>query len=234
MQQTNSRFFSLMVVGEQPNELVKKYDKASKIEPYVKYKYLNAKKYQDNAIKVLTKLLENKDVVGLQPTMKESLEKRLETLQMLTPFEYYRELTDGMYYNEDGDALCDDNPNGKYNTCKIGRNFAPPLKLKDGTESYQALAKNVDWEAMNGLNKGIYEAAWELVVEGTLANNAQINLELAYGRLGDSGYLQVTDGGSYRGLGNIWVNGDDPDSHVDVPNPEVFIMEYQYDYWNSK
>lgn len=166
MQQTNSRFFSLMVVGEQPNELVKKYDKASKIEPYVKYKYLNAKKYQDNAIKVLTKLLENKDVVGLQPTMKESLEKRLETLQMLTPFEYYRELTDGMYYNEDGDALCDDNPNGKYNTCKIGRNFAPPLKLKDGTESYQALAKNVDWEAMNGLNKGIYEAAWELVVEG--------------------------------------------------------------------
>lgn len=160
-----------MVVGEQPNELVKKYDKAFKIEPYVKYKYLSAKKYQDNAIKVLSKLLENEDVIGLQPTMKESLETRLETLKKLTPFEYYRELTDGMYYNEDGDALCDENPNGKYNTCRMGRNFALPLKLKDGTESYQALAENVDWDAMNGANKAIYEAAWELVVDGREPNN---------------------------------------------------------------
>lgn len=166
MSQTNSRFFSLMVVGEQPNDIVKKYDKASKIEPYVKYKYLNAKKYQDNAIKVLTKLLENKDVVGLQPTMKESLQARLDALNKLTPFEYYRELTDGMYYNEDGDALCDENPNGKYNTCRIGRNFALPLILKDGRETYQALAKDINWGAMNGVNKDSYKAAWELVMEG--------------------------------------------------------------------
>ena len=71
----------------------------------------------------------------------------------------------------------------------------------------------------------------ELIVEGTLVNNAQISLELAYGREeGDIGYLQVPDGGSYQGLGNIWVNGDDPDSHVNVPNPDIFIVDYEYDY----
>ncbi len=73
----------------------------------------------------------------------------------------------------------------------------------------------------------------ELIVEGTLVNNAQISLELAYGWAGDIGYLQVPDGGSYQGLGNIWVNGDDPDSHVNVPNPDIFIVEYEYDYQDN-
>lgn len=162
-----------MVVGENPKQIVEKYGSDYKSEPYVKYKYLNAKKYQDTAIKAIQTMLDNVDTIGLQPTFKEALQARLDNLSKLTPFEYYRELTDGMYYNEDGDALSEDNPNVKYNTCRIGRNFCIPLKLKDGSESYSALAKDVDWDAMNGDNKEVYEAAWELVVDGREPQNDQ-------------------------------------------------------------
>ena len=165
MAQTNSRFYSLMVVGENPKQLVEKYGSDYKTEPYVKYKYLDAKKYQDAAKKSLKAVLDNADKIGIDPSVKEALEVRLDNLSKITPFEYYRELTNGMYYNEDGDALSEENPNTKFNTCRIGRNFSLPLKLKDGTESYSALAKDVDWNEMNGKGKEIYEAAWELVME---------------------------------------------------------------------
>lgn len=166
MAQTNSRFFSLMIVGENPKEIVDKYGSDYKTEPYVKYKYLEAKKYQSAAIKAIKAILDKGDTIGIQPNIMEALQGRLETLNQLTPFEYYRELTDGMYYNEDGDALSEENPNVKYNTCRLGRNFCIPLTLKDGSEVYSALAKDVDWEAMNGRDKEVYETAWELVMEG--------------------------------------------------------------------
>lgn len=166
MAQTNSKFYSLMVVGNNPKGIIEKYSSDYKSEPYVKYKYLDAKKYQKNAIKVIKAMLDNIDTVKINPSMKETLQIRLDSLMQLTPFEYYRELTDGMYYNEDGDALCEENPNAKYNTARIGRNFALPLKLKNGTEAYSALAKDVDWESMNGVNKSVYESAWDMVMNG--------------------------------------------------------------------
>ena len=155
-----------MVVGENPKQIIEKYSSQYKVEPYIKYKYLNAETYQKGAIKAINGILKNEDMIGLSPTVKEVLEQRLETLHKLTPFEYYRELTDGLYYNEDGDALSEENPNAKYNTCRIGRNFSLPLKLKDGSEAYSALAKDIDWDSMNGANKDVYGAAWELVVDG--------------------------------------------------------------------
>lgn len=155
-----------MVVGNNPEDIVKKYSSEYKQEPYVKYKYLDAKKYQDAALKTLKAVLDNFDKINMSPHVKEALQERLANISDLSPFEYYRELTDGMYYNENGDALSEENPNIKYNTCRIGRNFAIPLKLKDGTESYSALAKDIDWESMNGANKSVYEAAWELVIDG--------------------------------------------------------------------
>lgn len=162
-----------MVIGENPKELVEKYGSDYKVEPYVKYKYLNAEKYQKTAIKTLKTVLDNMDTVGLSPTFKDALKTRLDALNKLTPFEYYRELTDGMYYNENGDALSEENPNIKYNTCRLGRNFSLPLKLKDGSESYSAQVKDVDWNAMNGVNKEVYEAAWELVMDKREPQNEQ-------------------------------------------------------------
>lgn len=166
MAQTNSRFFSVMVVGDEPQKIMEKYGANYEVEPYVKYKYLNAKKYQETAIKALEKLLAEADKIGIPPHTRESLTERLEALNSLSSFDYYRQLTEGLYYNEDGDALSSENPNAHWNSCRIGRNFSIPLKLKNGEESYSALSKDVDWEAMRHISKDTYEAAWEMVVEG--------------------------------------------------------------------
>ena len=151
-----------MVVGENPKQIVEKYASDYKSEPYVKYKYLNAKKYQDTAIKAIQTMLDNVDKIGLQPTLKEALQARLDNLSKLTPFEYYRELTDGMYYNENGDALSTENPDGKYSSCRVGKNLCIPLVLKDGSEVFSAKASDVDWNNMHMVKCDIYKLAWRL------------------------------------------------------------------------
>lgn len=161
-----SRFFSVMVVGENPSKIMEKYDIRKEVEPYIKYKYLDAEKYKNSAIKILKNLLENYDKIGIKIGSKELLEERLKALANLSTFEYYKELTQGLYYDENGDALSTENKDGHWLTCRIGRNFALPLKLKDGTESYSALCKDIDWDLMHKANQETYAAAWEMVMEG--------------------------------------------------------------------
>ena len=172
MAQTNSRFFSVMVVGDNHKELMDKYSLDLEVDSYVRYEYLKADKYQSNSIKALDNLLSHGDEIGLEPQVKESLERRIKILKGMTPFEYYRELTEGMYYDENGNALSTENPNGHWKTARIGKNFSLPLKLKDGTESYSARACDIDWDAMNEPTE-LYEAAWEMVVDGREPTNEQ-------------------------------------------------------------
>jgi hypothetical protein len=160
-----------MVVGDNHKELMDKYSFGLEVEPYVRYEYLKADKYQNNSIKALDNLLSNADKVGLDTQLREGLERRIKALKKMTPFEYYRELTDGMYYDEDGNALTTENPDGHWATARIGKNFSLPLKLKDGTETYSAKADDIDWWAMNEPT-AMYEAAWEMVVDGREPTNA--------------------------------------------------------------
>ena len=170
--QTNSKFFSVMVIGDNHKELMEKYSMNLEVEPYVKYEYLKADKYLSNSIKALDNILANFDKIGLDPHMKESLSLRIKTLKQMTPFEYYRELTDGMYYDENGNALSTENLDGKWKTARIGRNFSLPLRLNDGSESYSARMVDIDWFAMNEPTV-LYEAAWEMVVEGREPTNSE-------------------------------------------------------------
>lgn len=165
-----SRFFSVMVVGENPSTIMEKYDMKKEVEPYIKYKYLDAEKYKNSAIKILESLIENYDKIGIKIGSKELLEERLKALANLSTFEYYKELTQGLYYDENGNALSTENKYGRWVTCRVGRNFALPLKLKDGTESYSALNKDIDWSLMHKVNQETYAAAWEMVMEGREPN----------------------------------------------------------------
>jgi len=165
MNQTKSRFFSVMAVGENPSAIMENFNMNKQVEPYVKYKYLDADKYKKSAIKVLESILKDYDKVGIPNMPKELIEERLKALKSLSTFEYYKELTDGLYYDENGNALSTENKNGKWVTCRIGRNFAIPLKLKNGEEAYSALNKDIDWNAMHKVNQETYAAAWEIVME---------------------------------------------------------------------
>ena len=166
MEETKSKFFSVMVVGSNPSSIMEKYDIKKEVEPYVKYKYLDAEKYKKSAIKILENLLENYDKIGIQIASKELLEERLKALKTISTFDYYKELTQGLYYNNNGDAVTTENKDGHWVTARIGRNFALPLKLKNGDETYSALKQDVDWELMHKTNQEVYATTWEMVMEG--------------------------------------------------------------------
>ena len=129
-----SKFFSVLVVGDNQQELLSEYSISKKVPQYVKYTYLDASKYQERAIKVLQKLLDDSDKIGIPKDTRDVLCERMKTLEKMSSFEYYKELTDGMYYDENGNAMSSENPNGKWSTCHIGRNFSLPFRLIDGKE----------------------------------------------------------------------------------------------------
>jgi hypothetical protein len=162
-----SRFLSVMVVGNEPEKLMEKYDNALKVEPYIKYKYLDAEKMKSNASKMLTEILNNPDKIPLSKFQLDYFKERLKAINSMTPFEYYRTITDGLYYDEEGNAMSEENPNGKWDKYNIGKNFSYPLKLKNGKEVYQSIAKDIEWDEMhmNPEYVKLFETIWALVVE---------------------------------------------------------------------
>ena len=75
-----------MVVGDTPDELIKKYDAALEVEPYIKYYYKDISKYRKKAIKVAQDLVDNADKLELTPFMKEYFDDKIKSLKKLTDF----------------------------------------------------------------------------------------------------------------------------------------------------
>ena len=156
-----------MVVGNNPEELMEKYNKSLKVEPYVKYRYLDAEKMKENSSKMLTEITSNPEKFTLSKFQVDYFKERLKAINAMTPFEYYTTITQGMYYDENGDAMSEINPNGKWDKYNLGKNFSYPLKLKDGKEVYQARAKDIDWDSMH-MNRDyvkLFETIWALVID---------------------------------------------------------------------
>ena len=162
MEEVKNRFYSLMVVGDNPDEMIKKYDSKLKVEPYIKYHYNDAGKLKKKAIKLMQDVVDNSDKVSLTNIMIDYLKDRIKNLKGMSDFEYYSSLTNEMEINENGDAITTENPDGKYNTCRIGKNLCIPLKLKNGSEAFTARAKDVDWAKMHMVNTDSYKVVWEL------------------------------------------------------------------------
>lgn len=178
---SKSKFLSVMVVGKNPEQLMTKYDKALKVEPYIKFKYLDAEVMKKRLTAYLNEFIKNHEKFALNSFQVDYFRERLKAINSMSTFEYYTSITQGMYYNEDGDAMTDVNPHGKWDKYNIGKNFSYPLKLKDGKEVYQALAKDIDWDKMH-MNKDyveLFEKIWSLAVDdATPENKEEENLKV--------------------------------------------------------
>lgn len=161
-----SKFYTALVVGDNPEELMKAYDKNVSVKPYVKYKYLDAEKMLKATMKGLDEIIKDPNKFGLSDFSLDLIKERRKILGNMKPFEYYQAITEGMYYDSDGNALSEENQNGKWHTFRIGGNFAIPLLTKDGKEVYQAKNKDIDWEKIHNTRTDDYKSAWEVVVEG--------------------------------------------------------------------
>lgn len=105
MSNTASKFFSVMVVGENPDEILKKYDANLNVEPYIKYKYSDADKLKKNAISVLDEIVRNHDKLTLSPFQIDYFKERRRAINNMSTFEYYQTITDGLFYDKSGNAL---------------------------------------------------------------------------------------------------------------------------------
>lgn len=158
-----SKVFTVMVVGDNPSEMMEKYNANLKVEKYIKYKYLDADKMKNNSIKVLDEILKDPNKFNMNQYQIDSLKDRIKQLKSMSTFDYYSELTRGLYIDNNGDAWSDENPNGKWQTCSLGNNFSTPLKLKNGGETNSACVRDIDWDALHLQNTQLYDAVWDLV-----------------------------------------------------------------------
>ena len=168
---TSSRMFTVLVCGEDPESLLSAFDMKKKVETHVKYRYLDAAMMRDNSVKLMTSLIEDPKRIGLSETQILALRERISALKSMSPFEYYTSLTSGMFYDDDGNALTDENPNGKWYTASVGGNFSNPFILKNGEKTYQARINDIDWDAMNTGGRELFTRTWELMVESSEPRN---------------------------------------------------------------
>ena len=155
-------FYTCLIAGKNPEEIIKKYDSNIKVEKYIKYKFSDSKKLRKSAISLLKSILKKDDG-------NKEIKERLEEYEAISDFEYYRQLVNGLYEIDDnGNAWTTSNPNGKYVFMCLGKNFAKPLISLDGKETYSALKKDIDWPKihMNMESVNTYKVVWELIKEG--------------------------------------------------------------------
>lgn len=162
-----NRFYTVMVVGKNPQELMEKYSMEKKVEPYIKYKYLDAKKLRDKTLATYKDLISNFQKYGFNNDFLEVIKEKHKAIQSMSPFEYYTLITYGMFYDEDGNAMSEENPDGKWLKYHIGQGFSYPLRLNDGTESYSALKSDIKWDDLhlNSASVSLFRTVWRLVME---------------------------------------------------------------------
>lgn len=171
MKNTN---FSVMCVGDDPMGIMSRYDRNRKVEEHVKYRFEDAGRYREAAILTLEKMLENRDKFPSKgDDYFEIMKLRLENLKRMSNLDYYLEMTEGMNYDENNNALTDENEEGRWTYCysidDVSGDYYP-LELKDGTKAFSSVNEEISWSNTNLSNEKIakYSTVWDMVVDGKI------------------------------------------------------------------
>lgn len=174
-------FKSLLVIGDNHEELAKKYSLETKVEPYVYIKRDDASELMKAERGFLGKLITT-SLYPFSSMQREAFKNDYLKLKKMNEFDFFLMKTQGCMYDEKtGDALTDRNPKAHYSGEKcyqeeflVTGEEAPcsnPFILKDGTRSYSAKKGDIDWNRMHMYNSETYNAVWELVVDDREPSN---------------------------------------------------------------
>ena len=154
--------FSVMVIGNNPEEQMAQFNASLKVQPYLKYKINDASELRKKAILTVENMIfEMND----NPIVLEYLHNHLSEIKEMTDIEYFSFLTNKLSHDEDGNAWDDSNPNGKWTSYTIGKENSIELIKKDGTITMQCRKGDVDWSAIHLAKQQIYKRTWEMVIE---------------------------------------------------------------------
>lgn len=170
MAYTNAKHFTLIIAGDNPEELIKQYDKGLEIGKTTVYRFKDAKKLHEQYIKCYEITLANIDK-SMKDEIK-SCKKRLKEIKAMDDIAFYAELTMGYDIDDEtGDAYTTENVFGKYDSCKLGKDLSVPLIDKDGNETFSELKKNIDWSKIHMNNRYTYEVVWDMCMDGREPEN---------------------------------------------------------------
>lgn len=183
-------FRTVLVVGNNADELIKKYDLDTKVEPYVKLKRSDAGKVQKSHLKFIDSILTS-DKIVLTERQREVYKNIYLDIKDMDEAEYFEQATRGCTYDpNNGDAISTVNPNAFYQHAMNPQkrldatgeehDFANPFILlpEEGEEegeiiSYTAKKSEIDWKRMHMWNVALYEKAWDLCVNDEEPKNEQ-------------------------------------------------------------
>jgi hypothetical protein len=167
----SNRHFTAIVVGEAPDEIMKKYDLSEKVEPYVVYRLSEIPKYKENTLNAY-KYLANSTV--MPETIRDEYKAKVQEIEEMSDIDFYSKLTEDLEIDEDtGNAMCDINPDGHYNICRLGKNLAMPLINKEDQEVFQARKRDIQWDKIHLANQDVYRIAWEMVMGDRKPSNEE-------------------------------------------------------------
>lgn len=164
---------TVLVIGDDPKSIIKKYSEDTKVEPYLFLRRADAATYKEQHILMLENTLQS---IHLSENRQKLTKEFIETLKETPELEYFLNVTEGCTYDEQtGDAYTTKNPAAYYKYERTPQDvfeesgeesgFCNPFKLKEGYISYSALKSEIEWPLNHLYNQDTYKAAWELVVE---------------------------------------------------------------------
>lgn len=167
MTKDDYQHFVCIVAGDNPEELMKQYDKNIPDIPYVVYKYKDVDKIKKTYIDIYKQMLLEATFAG----EKQNIQDIINDINELSNDEFFERLCeeDDNYWFDDktGDIMSDENKNGKWSSYKLGKSFSIPFLTKDGKEVFQALKKDIDWGKIHLSGVRVYERVWEMCMENS-------------------------------------------------------------------
>lgn len=158
-----NRHFKVIVAGENPEEIMRKYDEAAKTEPYVVFEFAKAKEYRENYLKSLEAILAHAEKEFPRDEQIQYLKEEIEEIKNESDSDFYIGLTAGLEIDKETmNAMSRENPDGKFTSYRVGGNFSLPFILKDGDmETYSARKGEIAWDKIHLANTRGYEVAWD-------------------------------------------------------------------------
>lgn len=165
------KHFTVIVAGENHEELMKQYSNKIKTEPTVVMEFSKAKDYYDKEIKIYEEFLKTNNH---DENFEDLIKFKLETLKETDYIDHYLSMCEKFGYTidkETGNAISDKNPNGHYDFCRVGKDLSLPLINLNGDELFSCLKKDIDFSKIHKYNTIPYMVAWETVVDGREPKN---------------------------------------------------------------
>ena len=171
MGQDDYQHFVCIVAGDNPNEILKPYDKNTPDIPRIAYKFKDVDKIKQTYLELYKTMLDNTTFIDEKQNIQDIIDD-INDLDNIEFFERLCDADDNYWFDEKtGDIMTDLNEKGKWSSRQLGKAFSVPFLTKDGKEVFQALKKDVDWERIHLSGKKVYERVWEMCMEDSIPND---------------------------------------------------------------